>query len=454
MTNRILDVEIRVHRLDPSAAEVWVLVTAEHATAGTAVCGRLVGPKLPSTTTIEVAYAMQSFPKKPAELSDLARRVMIPQPNTWDAETPFVYDAVIELWQDGARCDSRAMPGLRLVPGEALRVGNAPSTYSVARTGAALFDLSARGVMELSGADCVTFLHNLCTNDIKGLPPGSGCEFFLTNHKARVVGHGFAHRQVPGAPPRLVLDVDPGTGPKVATHLDRFIVSEQVEVADRTGQWVTNHICGPQTLQLVEAIVPGIGAPGNLQSLIADGVQYTRHDRLALVGCDLIGPKSAVETIASRLVASGAVRADAETFNLLRVEAGVPLDGVDFDGERFVVEVGRIAQAISYNKGCYLGQEPIVMARDRGHANRTLLGIQIEGLESVSPGAKVFNGAEEAGQVTSSVSSPLVGSAIALAYLKRGFQTPGTKLLVEDRSAIVAALPFIASHNNHVHAVQ
>src|SRR5438067_5051485 len=107
--------------------------------------------------------------------------------------------------------------------------------YEIVRTGAALFDLSSRGQVELTGADAVQFLHNLCTNDIKNLAPCHGCEIFLTTNKARVVGHGFAHRLL-AEPPTLVLDVDPGTGPKVAAHLNHFIVSEQVEVADRTGE--------------------------------------------------------------------------------------------------------------------------------------------------------------------------------------------------------------------------
>src|SRR5438046_7926757 len=107
--------------------------------------------------------------------------------------------------------------------------------WTAARNSAALFDISDRATVELSGPEAVPFLHNLCTNDIKDLAAGRGCEFFLTTNKARVVGHGFAHRLVPAEPPVLWLDIDPGSGAKVAAHLNRFIVSEQVEIADRGG---------------------------------------------------------------------------------------------------------------------------------------------------------------------------------------------------------------------------
>src|SRR5207237_3609484 len=141
------------------------------------------------------------------------------------------------------------------------------------------------------------------------------------------------------------------------------------------------------------------------------------------------------------LLDHGATPAGAEAWELLRVEAGLPRFGCELDENRAVFEVGRTKQADSYTKGCYLGQEPIVMARDRGHANRTLLGLKVEGEGPLPAGAKVLRGGEEVGQVTSSVWSPMVDSVIALAYLKRGHQEPGTVVDAGDRRAIVTSLP-------------
>jgi folate-binding protein YgfZ len=318
----------------------------------------------------------------------------------------------------------------------------ASADYQAARGGAALFDLSARGQIELTGTDAVQFLHNLCTNDIKNLAPGHGCELFLTTSKARVVGHGFAHRLL-AEPPAVAVDVDPGTTAKVAAHLDHFVVSEQVEIADHSTAIRQFHLAGPEAMAILEkAIGQPLKALVDLQHAIHGRLRIVRHDLLQLPGFDCFAPASEAAALWQQLITSGAVAGTPETLNILRIEAGIPVDGIDMDAERFVVEVGRIAQAISYTKGCYLGQEPIVMARDRGHANRLLMGLTIEGLTAVGAGAKVLQNEQEIGQVTSSVLSPLAGSAIALAYLKRGSQVPGSPVEVEKRPARVTAVPF------------
>jgi hypothetical protein len=115
MSNRILNVELRIHRADAVEAEIWVSVTAERMTPTTELRGRLVGPKCPGVTTVEVAYAVRPLPRPSIELPGLAGRVVIPEPNLWERVCPFVYDGVIELWQDGERCDVRQVQGYRLL---------------------------------------------------------------------------------------------------------------------------------------------------------------------------------------------------------------------------------------------------------------------------------------------------------------------------------------------------
>jgi folate-binding protein YgfZ len=327
----------------------------------------------------------------------------------------------------------------------AILSGDAHAQWNAARNASAVFDISDRGQVELSGPDAVAVLHNLCTNDIKNLAAGNGCEFFLTNNKARVMGHGFALRLLPAEPPRLWLDLAPGTAAKVAAHLNHFIVSEQVEVTDRTGTVAQLHLCGPQSTQILNSVLPGVPALEPLQHVWVDALRVARNDRLGLLGYDLVCPPADAQGLGQRLIEAGAARAGQETFNILRNEAGVPVDGVDIDDDRFAVEVGRTRQAISYTKGCYLGQEPIVMARDRGHVNRMLLGLKVDSKEPVAAGTKVTRNGEEVGHVTSSVWSPLVGSVIALAYLKRGSQEPGTAVEVGSQTAVVASLPFTAT---------
>jgi folate-binding protein YgfZ len=144
-------------------------------------------------------------------------------------------------------------------------------------------------------------------------------------------------------------------------------------------------------------------------------------------------------------MAAGVRPAGLETYHTLRVEAGTPLYGVDIDESNLAPEVGRTRQAISYTKGCYLGQEPIVRIRDLGHVNRSLLAVKIAAQEPVPRGTRLFREGKEVGQVTSSVVSPRLGATLALAYLRRGSDNAGTALEVEAgggrRAAEVVALP-------------
>jgi tRNA-modifying protein YgfZ len=140
------------------------------------------------------------------------------------------------------------------------------------------------------------------------------------------------------------------------------------------------------------------------------------------------------------LTAAGAVRGTHETFETLRIEAGTPFFGPDIDENRFVMEVGKATRAVSYNKGCFLGQEPIVMARDRaGHVNRAFLGIKVlEGQTPLPSGTKLFHEGQEVGVVTSSCLSPRLGASIALGYLRWKHQEPGTRMEAEVNGGRVA----------------
>ena len=328
--------------------------------------------------------------------------------------------------------------------------------YAAACDRAAVFDQSSHGKIAAVGKEALFFLHNLCTNDIKNLAAGAGCEAFLTNARARTLAHVYLYRLPPETPPYIWLDAGPGMGAKVFTHLDRHLISEQVELADRTRDFAQAHLCGPEARAVLEKALGGpVGELGELRHEERPSgsgtVQVRRHDLLNLPGYDLLWPVEGAAAFWEALTRAGAAPAGLEAFEVLRIEAGVPRYGVEMTEERFVVEVGRTLRAISYNKGCYLGQEPIVMARDRGHVNRTLLGLKLPEGGPVAVGAKVWRGEQEVGQVTSSVVSPRLGKAVALAYLRRGNQEPGTALEVEAeggrRPATVAPLPLTAVSN-------
>ncbi|HXG10092.1 MAG TPA: aminomethyltransferase family protein [Gemmataceae bacterium] len=333
--------------------------------------------------------------------------------------------------------------------------GDPAAEYRHATEGAAVFDLSHRGKVVVTGPDARTFLNNLSTNDIKGLTPGAGCETFLCNVQARVVASPVVYCSWPpegssesDGSDVFWLDLDAGTADKVIKHLDHHLISEQVELRDSTRACVQLHLAGPEAQAI---LARALFVEVKLQELRHSGLCFSggllhvrRRSALGLPGYDLLYECERASKLWQALAEAGARPAGSQVYEVLRVEAGTPAYGKDIDESVLAPEVGRTAQAISYTKGCYLGQEPICRIRDLGHVNRTLLGLRITGTEAVPPGAKLFRDGKEVGHVTSSVVSPRWG-AIALAYVRRGHE-PGTVVEVEAagtrRTARVTGLPF------------
>ncbi|HTU89976.1 MAG TPA: aminomethyltransferase family protein [Gemmataceae bacterium] len=323
--------------------------------------------------------------------------------------------------------------------------GDVLAEYNAARAAAVIVDQSPHGKIEVRGAAAARFLNNLTTNDILHLPPGGGCEAFLTTAKAKVIAYLLIYRHAePVEPPRFSLDVAAGAADKVIQYLDRYLISEQVELANHTEGFAQMHLAGPHAAALLEQALGAAGLPaealqhrairfgGDAQSWIR------RHDALGLPGYDIVCPAEQAASIWQRLIQAGARPAGCEACEILRIEAGLPREGADIDETTFAPEVGRIAETICYTKGCYLGQESIVMARDRGQVNRTLVGVQLpEG--PVPHGSLLFAGDKEIGRVTSSVHSPQLGMGLGLAYVRRGYQEPGTKMEVEAAGKRTAA---------------
>ena len=286
---------------------------------------------------------------------------------------------------------------------------------------------------------------------MKTLPEGAGSESFLTTAKARVVAHFAVSHVRWGDQAVLWLDTERGHAERIIQHLDHFLISEQVELADRTKELALLRLVGPGAAAMLSetlgAALPLLKPWHHCAAAVQGVSMIVRHNpSLGVPSYDCMGTPALAPLLTQRLVARGAVPATEPTHELLRVEAGWPSYGIDMDENRFVVEVGRNVQAICYTKGCFLGQEPIVMARDRGQVNRTLLGVLCGAGPALAAGTKLYDGDAEVGQVTSSIVSPRLGQTIALAYIKRGSQTPGTALTIDSasagRHAAVCALPF------------
>jgi folate-binding protein YgfZ len=311
--------------------------------------------------------------------------------------------------------------------------------YSAAISSAALFDTSAAGKLLLTGPDAPMFLGNLCTNDIANLPLGGGCEAYFCDSRAKVQFAAWIyHVMLSDRRHAMWVETTSGRDAELVKYLDRYLISEQVEIADVTEQFAQMHLTGPKAAEVLsEALgdaIPDLPEFAHMERTFGAGATCSirRRDLLGLPGFDLVCLKDRAEGVRGLLLAAGAVAGTPETFETLRVEAGMPVFGTDIDANRFVMEVGRAARAVSYAKGCFLGQEPIVMARDRaGHVNRAFLGLKVLDGGPLPAGSKLFHESQEVGVVTSSCHSPRLGVPVALAYLRWKHQEPGTRMEAE-----------------------
>ena len=323
--------------------------------------------------------------------------------------------------------------------------GDEAAEYRAARDRAAVIDLCDRTKIELSGADRVTFLHNLCTNDVKGLSAGNGCEAFLTSAQAKILGHLYVF----ASPESLVVDTVAGQAEGLIAHLDHYHIRESVTLKDRTSEWAELLVCGPLAAGLLEklgAVVPDKALAHAESTLQGPKCFVRRHDLAGEPSYAIVAAREDAESIWNALVGGGAVPAGRRAFETLRVEAGVPFYGIDVTDAHLPQEVGRDQQAISFTKGCYIGQETVARIDSYGHVNRKLVGLKIVGEDVPDRGAKVVRDEKEVGQTTSAVFSPQLQSPIALAYVRRGSEAVGTALQVESadtrQKAEVVALPF------------
>jgi folate-binding protein YgfZ len=328
------------------------------------------------------------------------------------------------------------------------------SEYDAALTSAALFDCPDAAKLVLTGPDAPMFLGNLSTNDIKNLPLGGGCEAYFCDSRAKVQFQAWIyHVRLAGGQHALWVGTTPGRNAELAQYLDRYLISEQVEIADVTDQFAQLHLAGARAKDILHQALRTNGL-GLVEEFYHTEVMFgirakasvRRNDALWFPGFDIVVRREWVEDVRQLLISAGATPAGPATYETLRIEAGTPVFGPDIDANRFVMEVGNAARAVSYTKGCFLGQEPIVMARDRaGHVNRAFLGLRVLEGGPLPHGSKLFRDGQEVGVVTSSCHSPRLGLPVALGYIRWKHQDPGTRMEAETpagRQAVeVVGLP-------------
>jgi folate-binding protein YgfZ len=329
--------------------------------------------------------------------------------------------------------------------------GNARAEYEAAVGGTALFDLSSRGHIELTGRDRLKLLHNFCTNDVRSLTPGKGCEAFLTTVQGKVL----AHVLVFCGEDSLWLDTTGGTEERIAEHLNKYIITEDVEVHIRTPEFgeLFGVVATAGGLTPTEATMLGVPAGSVMErcdhftrEVGGSPFSMRRFDFWNTPGFLICAPYERLASFWSMAMELGVKPAGWQAFHARRIEAVFPWYGLDASDANLAQEVGRTAEAISFTKGCYLGQEPIARIYAMGHVNQELRGIRLEAGPLPPPGSVIVvpGDIREAGRVTSSVISPQSGLPVALAYLKRNYTTSGTRLNVRVEGAEVPGTVFEA----------
>lgn len=321
------------------------------------------------------------------------------------------------------------------------------SGYRALRAGAGVVDRPGIGRILLTGADRRSYLQGILTNDIAALTPGRGCYSAMLTAQGRMI----TDMRVLELGDALVLDVPAAVTSAIRDHLDRFIFSEDVQVADATAARAAIGVYGPASLDvLVKAGTAG-GAPSSLfesTRVRIAGVEavIVRSDEAAVPGYDLLVNAVDASAVRAALLAAGAVPVSAEEAETVRIESGRPLFGADMDTDTIPLEAGLEERAISRSKGCYVGQEVIVRVQDRGHGRvaKRLVGLTLAAGAAVpAAGALIASGDREIGRVTSVTWSPALGRTIALGYVHRDFVEPGTAVSAGTTQAVVTLLPFV-----------
>lgn len=325
--------------------------------------------------------------------------------------------------------------------------GDSEAEYRAAREAAALHDASYRELLRITGEDRASFLHGMVTQDVKGLPVGTAAYTALITAKGAMVGDARLLKREPD----LLLDTEPGLGAKVLEFLEKYLISEDAELHEATAEWGLLRLLGPRTAEVLAGVLgtasfePLAANASRTVSLAGAEVLLVGAPAFEKHGVDVFVPRGALEAVWKALVQAGGAHGlkplGFQALELLRVEAGVPRYGQDMVDTTIPLEAN-LTHAISYNKGCYIGQEVIARATFRGHMNRKLAGLLL-GEVDAAPGTELRKGEKKVGWITSVVRSPAQGQRVALAYVHRDHLDPGTELtLAEGPTVKVAALPF------------
>lgn len=323
--------------------------------------------------------------------------------------------------------------------------------YLALQEGCGLVDLSFRGKMRITGRDRRTWLHGQVTQDINGLEDGRVAYATVLTPQGKMV----CDMRVFALPDELFVDVPPGTATPMPEYLDHYLIMERAEIEDLTETWATLSVQGPESRLAITTV---LGEEKTRLPLWGVTQLEFRNEPLYLArtpqcgedGYDLMVPAGTAAALWAALCQHRAALAvhsvGWEALNVRRIEAGIPWWGEEL-GPNLVPLEARLDHAISLTKGCYVGQEIIARIEARGHVNNLLAGFKVLSDQRPERGAEITHEGKKVGTVSTVVNSLRLGVPIALGYLRRELQAPGTRVTAAVPGGSVglevASLPFV-----------
>lgn len=329
---------------------------------------------------------------------------------------------------------------------QSTETADARARYEAVRGGrsAGVIDLSDRGRIEVAGSEAVTFLNGMVTNDIAKLEAGAWMPLAFPNVQGRLVALA---RVLRTEAQTFLFDTEATTHPAVLKLLQRFTLAGDFRVTDRTEDLACLTIQGAGAERIIrETFGDEAASLARGRVLTINSIHLIRATHTGEDGFDLFPPAADSGATSARLIDAGAQRIGADALDVLRIEAGIPRHGTDVTDQNVVLEAHQ-PDAVSFTKGCYVGQEIIARIHWRGHVAKRLAGVEFDDDREVAVNSALVDAEDKpAGTITSSIFSPARERTVALALVRYAHLAPGTILKLADdppRTARVVELPFV-----------
>ena len=324
-----------------------------------------------------------------------------------------------------------------------LHYGDSALEYQAVKIRVGLVDRSGRGKLRLTGKDRTRFLHGMVTNTVQGLTEWAGNHAALTTVQGQTLLDLWVHH----LGDYLWLETEFGYQARLFETLDRYLIADDVVMTDETRDWVILGVVGALVKRCVKNVLGlEVGDLAEHHTMMGQWkdkpVWVTRRSFLGVEGFDVRVSSEGGADLWQAFVDAGATPVGTQAQEVLRVEAGIPLCGVEIDEAGAPLEIG-LEDTVDFNKGCYIGQEVIAKMHFRGKPRRYLVGVRFECKALIAPDSDVLVDDKSVGRITSCVYSPALEGVIALAIVKRGMHDVGQKVWVGEREGVIVSLPFV-----------